>query len=455
MRIRHRLALQFTLLSGIILLIIFALVYLLSAQYVRQVFYRQLEDRALITAQVHLEKDELTKKKFREIQKKYMQSIPDERSNIYNENNQPVFVESSVNIQPDVLQTIRQQQLHRFVYEGQAAVGLYYKDNQGNYVIVVTARNIAGVEQLIHLAWILAATFSLGLLLIFLIGQWYAKRSLMPINRINREVKSIRASNLHLRVHRGRNKDEIDELASNFNELLERLEKSFATQQSFVSNASHELRTPLTAIITELEVVLQRDRNNAEYLQTLRSVLNESEKLQAITDGLLELTKADAGEWYAHREDIRLDELLWELKAEWQERYPAQHLDVEFGKMPEDAAALVVSGNRQLLALAIRNIIKNAFKFSGLQPVKCRLECDNGYILIAIADTGVGIEEEDMERIFLPLFRADNARVFPGFGIGLSLSQKIIHAHGGLVTVESKPGIGSTFNISFTISAGI
>ena len=138
MRIRHRLALQFTLLSGIILLIIFALVYLLSAQYVRQVFYRQLEDRALITAQVHLEKDELTKKKFREIQKKYMQSIPDERSNIYNENNQPVFVESSVNIQPDVLQTIRQQQLHRFVYEGQAAVGLYYKDNQGNYVIVVT-----------------------------------------------------------------------------------------------------------------------------------------------------------------------------------------------------------------------------------------------------------------------------------------------------------------------------
>jgi signal transduction histidine kinase len=450
MKIRHRLTLQFTLLTGIILLVIFALVYLLSARYVSATFYRQLEVRALITAQVYLEKDELAKKKFLEIQTQYLQSIPGESSNMYDEENKPVFIENtSVTWPAALLEVVRHRKMYRFTYKGQPGVGLYYNDNQGDFVIIVTAMNIAGNQQLVHMLWILGGTFILGLLMIFLIGQWYASRSLQPIQHINQEMKKIRATSLHLRVQGGKNEDELRELAGNFNELLERLEKAFVMQQSFVSNASHELRTPLTAIITELEVILQKERNQDDYVKTLRSVLDESGKLKTITNGLLELTKADEGE-YAKRNLIRLDELLWDIREEWQERHPEEQLEVQLIDMPEDAAQLEMNGNRELLELAIKNIIRNAFKFSDQQPVICRLECYPGKLVLSVTDTGIGIATEDFDRIFLPLFRADNAHRYEGFGIGLPMAQKIIQAHNGRISLQSTPGVGSTFNVSFT-----
>ena len=449
MKIRHRLTLQFTLLSGIILLVIFVLVYLLFVDYVNTSFFRQLEERALITAQVFLERDELALKKFNAVQQKYLQTITGESSNIFDENDQPVFIDAGkYNWPPAILKRIRRYKQYRFHYKGQPAAGLYYLDNQGNFVIVVTARNEAGQQQLIHLIWILAGAFVFGMLIIFLLGQWYAWRALQPINVINQEVKNIRATNLHLRVKKGRNDDEVAELATNFNELLEHLEKAFAMQQSFVSNASHELRTPLTAMITEVEVILQKQRDQEDYIKTLRSVLDESAKLKTITNGLLELTKADGEE--ASKEKIRLDEVLWDLLEEWQQRCPEQLLDVQMLNLPEDASKLEVSGNKELLELAIRNLIKNAFKFSSDQPVSCCLVCLSTSIQLSVIDRGIGIEPEDLERIFMPLYRAENARGFPGFGIGLSMAQKIIQAHKGQLTVNSTPGQGTTFNVSFT-----
>jgi signal transduction histidine kinase len=452
MKIRHRLTLQFTLLAGIIQLVVFVLVYLLFVESVNNAFYRRLEDRALITAQVYLEKDELEKKNFLEIQQKYQQVIPGENSNLYDENDHPLIAEKpGYSWPPIILSAIRHLKQYRFHYQGQPAVGLYYADNQGNFVIVVTAADIAGHMQLIHLVWILAGTFVLGMGMLFLIGQWNAYRALLPVNIINQEVQNIRATNLHLRVNKGRNEDEVAELATNFNELLEHLEKAFALQQSFVSNASHELRTPLTAMITEMEVILQKERASEDYINTLRSVLDEAAKLETITNGLLELTRADGLE-YAGRQRVRIDELLWDLWEEWHTRYPDQLLDVQLLHMPNDARFLEVAGSRELLEMAIRNLLKNAFKFSNDKPVQCRLECRDNTLLLQVIDQGIGIAPEDLERIFLPLFRANNARLFPGFGIGLAMVQKIIQAHRGQLTVQSTPGKGSTFNVSFTAS---
>lgn len=450
MKIRHRLALQFTLLSGCILLVIFVLVYLLLQNYVNNTFFTQLEDRALITAQVFLEKDELARKKWKDIEKKYIQAIPGEDGMIYDEENQPVFIEpGAVSLPPAVIQAVRYHKKYRFHYKGKPAVGLYYSDNQGNFVIFVTAGNEAGQVQLMHNLWILGGTFALGMLMVFVIGQWFSYRALRPINFINRQVKNIRSSNLHARVKKSRNDDEIDELASNFNDLLEHLEKAFHMQQSFVSNASHELRTPLTAIITELEVILQKQRDQEDYIKTLRSVLDESAKLKTITNGLLELTQADT-DTHAGKEHIRLDELLWDLREEWAAKHPEQLLNVQMLQLPEDATQLEITGNSALLVLAVKNIIKNAFKFSNNQPVDCILDCQATQLLITITDKGIGISPEDAERIFMPLFRANNARIYPGFGIGLSMAQKIIQAHKGQITVSSEPGHGSTFNVSFT-----
>ncbi|MET6997654.1 HAMP domain-containing sensor histidine kinase [Chitinophaga defluvii] len=452
MKIRHRLSLQFTLISGIILSVIFAAIYLLFAGYVSNSFYKILQVRALITAQVYLEEDELTKKKFKEIEASYQQSIPDESSNIYNAANEPVFIEKvKYKWPPELLETIREKKLYRFTYKDKPAIGMFYPDNQGDFVVIIAARNKAGQQQLGYLLWILVGTFCLGVLVIFIMGQWYARKALQPINNINRQMKKIRSNNLHLRVKSGRNKDEVDELATNFNQLLEHLEGAFELQKSFVSNASHELRTPLTSIIGEIEVTLQRNRNAEEYLQSLRSVLDESVKLKTITDGLLQLTRVDFDLDTTHLEEVRLDELLWELQQYWRSKTPARVLEVQLLHMPEDAALLAIKGNRQLLTLALQNIIKNGFKFSYDQPVTCILDYNSKGMLLTISDKGIGIAPAEQERIFLPLYRAANAHAFAGFGVGLPMAQKILQLHHATITVQSEMQQGTTFSIFFAL----
>ncbi|MFB6456980.1 ATP-binding protein [Chitinophaga sp. Hz27] len=451
MKIRHRLSLQFTLISGIILTVVFVMIYLLSARYVRNNFYKLLQVRALVTAQVYLEKDELTKKKFIEIEKSYRQSIPDEASNIYDEHDKPVFIETvKYNWPASLLNAVRHNEIYRFNFRDKYGLGMYYPDNQGNFVVIVTARNAQGEQTLQYLLWSLVCMGVLALLVIYLMSQWYASRALQPIQRINRQVKKIRASNLHLRVKRGKNKDEIDELALNFNELLERIESAFEMQRSFVSNASHELRTPLTTIIGEIEVTMQKERSAAEYQETLLTLLDESEKLKIITDGLLQLTRVDAVLNPSQTENVRLDELLWEMQSYWQQQQPSLQLRVNVLGLPEDPAQLSVTGNRQLLTLAINNIIRNAFKFSSNAPVDARLQVTNEGLVLSVSDTGIGIAVDEMEKIFLPLYRAGNAISFGGYGIGLAMTQKILQLHQASITVSSVVGEGTTFHIFFT-----
>jgi signal transduction histidine kinase len=451
MKIRHRLSLQFTLISGIILTIVFVLIYLLSAQYIQNSFYKLLQMRALVTAQVYLEKDEVTKKKFLEIEKSYRERIPDESSNIYDQHNQAVFIEKTkYNWPVSMLETIRHREVYRFRFQEESGLGIYYPDNQGDFVVIVTARNSMGIQQLNYLMWILIVMFFVALLITFVMGQWYASRALEPIKSINRQVKNIRSNNLHMRVQQGRNKDEIDELATNFNGLLQHMEQAFDMQRSFVSNASHELRTPLTTIIGEIEVTLQNERSREEYIQTLGTLLGESEKLKIITDGLLQLTRVDAILTDANTEMIRMDELLWEIQEFWRHKTPAVRLHVKLSDMPEDAAQLCIRGNRSLMMLALQNIIRNGFKFSYNRDVTCHLSYNKSGMTLSVSDSGIGIAGTDLEKIFMPLYRANNAHTFDGYGIGLSMTQKILQLHKAAITASSVLGQGTTFNIFFS-----
>lgn len=450
MTVRNRLSLQFTLISGIILSGIFVVIYFLSARFMKYYFYNLLKERAYITAQVFLERDELAVRKFMDIQQKYLESIPGETLNIYDENNQPVFLEESkYNWPPSLVNMVRAKGEYRFTFKDKPGLGIYYKDNQGNFVVIAVARNKYGKAQLNNLAWILFTLFILGLLIIFFSSRWYARKALQPIKDVNRQVKDIRANNLHLRVARGKNQDEMDELARNFNDLLERLEIAFARQQSFVNNASHELRTPLTTIIGEIEVSLQKERNPQEYVQTLRSVLDESEKLHRISNGLLMLAQTDWWDLPGNMQFLRLDELLAELK-ENRTKEETLHLTIAPINHPEKVYTLF--GNRELLKLAIENIIKNGFKYSHNQPVNVELIYKNEQLLLTVSDQGIGIPEKDLENIFMPLFRGENARTYKGYGIGLPLSEKIIQFHKGKILVKSIVEKGTHFTIIFPIS---
>ena len=294
---------------------------------------------------------------------------------------------------------------------------------------------------------VLFAGFWIGILVVYFVGRYFAKKSLEPVSRIVRQVQRIRASNLHLRLSEGTGKDELAELASTFNSMLARLQTSFESQRTFVRNASHELRTPLAILIGETEVTLKRDRTPDEYRQTIETVLNQSRRLTYLVNDLLNLSNTDNAA-QAMQEEVRIDELLLDIKAEMKRAYPNSGLFLNLNQLPQNPANITVLGNRFCLKQAFGNIIQNALKYSNGKQVVIRLNTTETDVLVEVQDHGIGIEEAELKQIFQPFFRGSNARALDGHGIGLALAQNLFVQHNGTLDIQSELGKGTSVLIT-------
>jgi len=282
-----------------------------------------------------------------------------------------------------------------------------------------------------------------SLLITFFIGKIFSKIALHPIVNITGNLKRIRASSLDLRLPVGEKKtDEIDNLSLTINKLLEHLEQSFESQQSFIANASHELRTPITTILGEAETTLFHERPKEEYQLTLVNIIKETESLNEIINSLMDLMQMDLAHY--ELQSVRMDELLWEIVDELDN----DKVKIDYN-IPNDRLKCTIMGNRRLLFIGINNVIKNAVKFSDGKEVFCELFCNETGINIKIRDQGIGMTQKDVLNIFQPFFRASNALNYAGHGIGLSLTQNVLKYHNGIIIVNSSVDTGTEFHLIF------
>jgi len=448
--IRNRLTLLFLSMVAIILAGALTVAYVLQARYSQREFRQRLRDRAEVTGYIFLEQDELRADAFRAFQKRYLQALNNEVLQIYDSKHEVRFLEEDerVMLSDKLLARIVTDSEVYFNLGPRLAVGIFYRDNQGDYIIVAAAENKSGAARLQNLALILVLTFVGCLVVIYVAGRVFAGRALAPIAAVNDQVDRITARDLHLRVEEGRSQeqDEITRLARTFNRMLERLEESFESQSTFVSNASHELRTPLTATIGEIQVLLARERQPKDYREALTSVLAEMQQLKDLINNLLEFTQVTPTT--ASLEEIRLDEVIWEAR---EAILPTQRrrVQINLGNLPADPGVLEITGNRQLLTRALINLLDNALKYSGDAPVEVDLRHSRGHTHITIRDQGIGISEKELPNIFQPFFRATNARGVVGHGVGLPLASKIIAMHRGQLHITSEQHVGTTAEVVF------
>ena len=231
------------------------------------------------------------------------------------------------------------------------------------------------------------------------------------------------------------------------NELLNRLQESFDMQRRFISNASHELSTPLTAILSQLEVCLQRERSAEEYRHVLKSIYQDVQHLAKLTQTLLEFAKASGNPGGLEIDLVRMDEIILSLPGRVSKINSAYNVKMDFSHLPEEEESLLVFGNEALLFTAINNIVVNACKYSDDHLAQVSLEVIDNIISIYVTDQGKGIESSELEKIFQPFYRTEEARSEGGFGLGLSLANRIIKIHKGTIEVTSGLGTGTTFQI--------
>jgi signal transduction histidine kinase len=257
---------------------------------------------------------------------------------------------------------------------------------------------------------------------------------------------------LELRLKTGDSEDEIGKMVMTINRLLERIENAFRLQKTFIANVSHELKNPLTKISSQLEVSLLNERKIDDYKQTIASVLEDTQDLAAITESLLELNKISISDYQASFSILRIDEIMWESRSLTQKLNAAYKVIIDTQFMPDNEELLQIKGDEKLVLTALKNLIENGCKFSTDKQAHVSLQIIAQTIEIKIKNVGKGIPEADLPYIFQPFFRAENTAASKGYGIGLSLVERIISLHQGSISVESEQNGWTEFTVKFPIA---
>ena len=450
MKIKNRLALYFTLISAVILLIALMVILITFNSFAKNDFYSRLLDRAKVAAQLYLEADEISPDSLTRVRERYLKQLPGEVTRIYDDDNTASFIKDRQQYwNSGVINIVRKRKAVEFVEGNRQTVGIYYNDNQGNFVILTSAADIQGHKRIDDLVEIMLVMFVWVITGLFFIGRWFAKKALEPIDDMIDEMQQVHAGNLSFRITEGNGKDEISKLAENFNRLLKHLDNAFEVQQTYVTNASHELKTPVTSIIGEIEVALNKVRSNEEYEQVLRSVLNDAEGLNETITGLMELAQVDMSYTQAAQDLVAIDELIWELADQWTNKLGKGLFAVSVQHLPDDPEKLQIPANKALLTIALNNIISNAYKFSNDRRVQCNLYADNSKVSITVTDSGIGIPANEVEKVFESFYRGANVKEYQGSGIGLYITGKIIHLYNGKISIKSDANRGTAITIQF------
>lgn len=288
-----------------------------------------------------------------------------------------------------------------------------------------------------QLAFVLALTLPLLVVVSGLLAWRLAGRALRPVEAIRAEVSDISARDLHRRVPTPPWEDEIGRLALTMNAMLSRLESASDRQRQFVSDASHELRSPLASLLTQVEVA-RAHPESADWTAVSKVVTEEGARLSRIIDDLLLLARMDEGMLVPRRDLVDLDELVFTEAS----RLRAQH---RIGVDLHAVGAGRVSGDDDQLRRVVRNLADNAERHAR-STVSFEVSRENGHVALAVADDGPGVPADQRERIFERFARLDEARgrTVGGTGLGLAIVGELVALHGGSVRVADAP-VGARF----------
>lgn len=448
MKIRQKLTIQFVLLVSAISLAAFIGIYYIYQSYVSNRFFTRLRSKAITTAELLSENSEIDASLLRKINES-------NRDLLYREN---IIVFDSLNHivyrSEDLLEfAITKEMLVRNGTDKKFKIGdfevivINYSSSKKKFLIIAAAIDLYGNDTLSNLLQVMLILYFILVFAVGITGWFFAGRALQPISDVISQVNDIYPQDFDKRLKVHNEEDEIGVLTITFNQLLNRTEEAFKQQRFFISNVSHELKNPLSKIISQIEVVLLKDRDKEDYIKTLGSVLEDMQNLSKLSQTLLELSRLTEENHSFLFSSIRLDELLWETKDTLKMNNAGYNVTVSFENITDAEEEFKVLGNPYLLKIALYNLLENGCKFSSNQTTNVLFRLEQNSIVIKFSNMSQGINENEIALIFQPFYRANNTATIKGYGIGLSLVEKISKLHGGKVTLVSNKAENTTFSL--------
>jgi signal transduction histidine kinase len=450
MNIRKKITFTYVTLSSFSTLLLCLIVFVLFRDNNQYYFLKRLEDRTKIVASIHFQRDPEKMRYYTELKKNGLEELIEEEEYVLKVNSENIFeYNTKLNLPGEFYTKILKAGKDSFEIDGKFYFGQIFEESGQKYIVIVGARDKQGNTTTVYIVKIMLFGGIGFVLLAFFLGRLLAISVINPVSRIIKEVKRISASNLHNRLPDLNNSDEISDLTATFNDMLDRLETSFEIQANFINNASHELKTPITTIIAESEIMLLKEREKSEYIQSLENIYSQASRLGNLTESLLKLTQTGYDGKKQVLDIARIDELLLDVKSDLDKIFPDNRVSVKLNFAPKDSNLLLIPCNKPLLELAINNIITNGVKYSDNNEVFVTLTANQELIKISINDIGIGIPPEDIPHLYEPFFRGKIAAKYIGYGLGLPLASKIIRMHDGEIQVQSEQNKGTIVTIIF------
>ncbi len=312
---------------------------------------------------------------------------------------------------------------------------------------VQAALNVTQDETvLLQYQKMLGLVLLIGLCFSTLAGFWITRKGLRPLNKITQAVQTISINHLHETISSEKWPKELALLASAFDEMLNRLNESFARLSQFSADLAHELRTPINNLMGETEVALSRQRSPSEYQQILESNMEEFNRLNRMIEELLFLSRAESPETQIHRQVLVLEDELETITTFYESL--AADKKIEFRVV----GSAKVFADPLLLRRVLNNLIANAISYTDMRgKINIQAIPYGHYTEVHVCDNGIGIDARELSKVFDRFYRADKARTKNtlGTGLGLSLVKSIMELHKGSVTIKSIIGQGTTVVLRF------
>jgi len=319
--------------------------------------------------------------------------------------------------------------------------------DRGHGLIIQCAENI---QNQINLLNRYRLVLSLSILFIMIIsasgGFMISRKALAPVKNISKTIDKISESNLSERINVEDTPEELRILASSFNHTFDRLESAFNRQRQFTADASHELKTPLSVILSQSEIALRKNRAAEEYRDALTAITEAAMMMSQIVQKLLTLARLSTDKVELKMKDINLNEVIRESVKLLSPLAEQRGIIINISADKQS----VISGDKIALLELFTNLIDNAIKYNvpgGKVDISVRKE--TCFIVTEIRDTGIGIPESDLDKVFDRFYRVDKSRSKEsgGIGLGLSICNEIVKLHGGRIKIKSKVGEGTVVSV--------
>lgn len=321
--------------------------------------------------------------------------------------------------------------------------------NGENYYILTYAEDINGEAKLAYLKYLLITAYIISTLVIGFLSYYFMGKFLSPLEKLNKEISKITAHKLTAQIPLKNSYDEIDVLAQSFNTMVKRLNDAFQSQKDFTSSASHEIRTPITRMAFRLENLIQLEKHSPETLASLKQIQQDVYQLSDLTNSLLLLSKFDKENIQEIFEEVRIDEAIFDAYAKVEKSFPDLKIDFQISEATSEDALLTVNGIKSLLEIVFINLFKNVAMYSSDQLMEVVLDETDSETSVKVISKGKTISGEEQQKLFEAFMRGNNSQNTSGSGLGLRIVKRILEYHNASIQYSAPKEDENWFTVCF------